>query len=65
MTPDLVGRVRREVARSARRTRNGVRYVTGSGRARVGMTPQTLGAARFPIGFRSTIIAPRLPGCVK
>ena len=40
MTPDLVGRVRREVARSARRTRNGVRYVTGSGRARVGMTPR-------------------------
>jgi polyhydroxyalkanoate synthase subunit PhaC len=39
MTPDLVGRVRREVARSARRTRNGLRYVTGSGRARVGVTP--------------------------
>ena len=40
MTPDLVGRVRREVARSARRTRNGVRYVTGSGRVRVGVTPR-------------------------
>ena len=40
MTPDLVGRVRREVARSARRTRNGVRYVAGSNRARVGMTPR-------------------------
>jgi polyhydroxyalkanoate synthase subunit PhaC len=40
MTPDLVTRVRREVARSARRTRNGVRYATGSSRARVGMTPR-------------------------
>ena len=40
MTPDLVASVRREVARSARRTRNGVRYVTGSGRARVGVTPR-------------------------
>jgi polyhydroxyalkanoate synthase subunit PhaC len=39
MTPDLASRVRREVARSARRTRNGVRYATGSGRARVGQTP--------------------------
>jgi polyhydroxyalkanoate synthase len=40
VTPDLVGRVRREVARSARRTRNGVRYVSGSGRARVGVSPR-------------------------
>jgi polyhydroxyalkanoate synthase subunit PhaC len=40
MTPDIATRVRREVARSARRTRNGVRYVTGSGRARVGVTPR-------------------------
>src|SRR5947207_190358 len=39
MTPDLVTRVRREVDRSIRRTRNGVRYVRGSSRAKVGASP--------------------------
>jgi polyhydroxyalkanoate synthase len=39
VSPDLVGRVQREVARSVRRTRNGVRYVSGSSRAKVGATP--------------------------
>jgi polyhydroxyalkanoate synthase len=42
VTPDLVGRVRREVARSVRRTRNGVRYVSGSERARVGVSPRDI-----------------------
>jgi poly[(R)-3-hydroxyalkanoate] polymerase subunit PhaC len=39
VTPDLVARVRREVDRSIRRTRNGVRYVRGSSRAKVGASP--------------------------
>jgi polyhydroxyalkanoate synthase subunit PhaC len=39
LTPDLVARVRREVDRSIRRTRNGVRYVRGSSRAKVGASP--------------------------
>jgi polyhydroxyalkanoate synthase len=39
VTPDLVTRVRREVDRSIRRTRNGVRYVRGSSRAKVGASP--------------------------
>jgi len=32
---------------------------------RVGITPHTLAVARLPIGFRNTMTAPRLPGCVK
>jgi polyhydroxyalkanoate synthase len=36
--PDLVERMRREVERSIRRARNGIRYVTSS--AKVGMTPK-------------------------
>jgi polyhydroxyalkanoate synthase len=39
VSPDLVSRVRREVDRSIRRTRNGVRYVRGSSRAKVGASP--------------------------
>lgn len=36
----LIGELRRELERSVLRGRNGIRYVTGTGRARVGQTPR-------------------------
>src|SRR5215207_3859731 len=37
---DLVGRVRRDVGRHLLRARNGVKYVTGIDRPKVGTTPK-------------------------
>ena len=38
---DLVGRVRRDVGRNLSRARNGVKYVTGIDRPKVGTTPKS------------------------
>ena len=37
---DLVARVRRDVGRNLSRARNGVKYVTGIDRPKVGLTPK-------------------------